>query len=303
MTSLSIQLVTFHRKTFMATKTALITGASSGIGEATAHQLMRQGYTVYAAARRVERMADLVKAGAHALQLDVTDDASMRAAVTRVMDETGRIDVLVNNAGYGSFGALEDVSIAEARTQFDVNIFGLARLTQLALPHMREQRDGYIINISSVGGKIWEPLGSWYHATKFAVEGLSNSLRVEVARFGVKVVVIEPGLIRTEWSGIAADHLEAASEGSAYGDQAAAIARSLRGANGQSLASDPQVVAAAIGKAVASSRPRTRYAVGGGAGFILFLQRVLPDRGFDRFIERALGSGQTKSRESQFSGR
>jgi len=155
---------------------------------------------------------------------------------------------------------------------------------------MREQTDGYIVNISSVGGKIWEPLGSWYHATKFAVEGLSNSLRVEVARFGIKVVIIEPGVIRSEWSDISADHLEATGTDSAYSDQALGVARALRGANGRRLASDPQVVAAAIGKSVSSRRPRTRYAVGGGAGFILFVQRLLTDRGFDRFIARTVGA-------------
>ncbi|MEC5151858.1 oxidoreductase [Cryobacterium sp. GrIS_2_6] len=274
----------------MTSKVALVTGASSGIGEATAREFLEKGYIVYAAARRTERMADLGQAGARTIELDVTDDASLTAAVDRIIGEAGRVDVLVNNAGYGSFGALEDVSLDEARAQFDVNIFGLARLTQLVLPHMREQKDGYVVNISSVGGKIWEPLGSWYHATKFAVEGLSNSLRVEVARFGIKVVIIEPGVIRSEWSDISADHLEATSTGTAYSDQAAGVARALRGANNQRLASEPQVVATAIGKAVSSRRPRTRYAVGGGAGFILFVQRLLTDRGFDRFIARTIGA-------------
>src|SRR5215207_11623280 len=178
---------------------ALITGASSGIGEATAVELLRRGFTVYGAARRVDRMAALADRGVHVIEMDVTDDASMTSGVERVIREQGRIDVLVNNAGYGSYGALEDVPLDEARRQFEVNVFGLARLTQLVLPHMRAQRDGYIVNISSMGGKIWEPLGSWYHASKFAVEGLSDSLRVEVAEFGIKVVIIEPGTIRSEW--------------------------------------------------------------------------------------------------------
>lgn len=271
-------------------KVALVTGASSGIGEATVRQLLHQRYRVYAAARRVERMSSLEQAGAHVVALDVTDDSSMGAAVAHIVQDAGRIDVLVNNAGYGSFGALEDVPLDEARAQFEVNIFGLARLTQLVLPIMREQRDGYIVNISSVGGKIWEPLGSWYHATKYAVEGLSNSLRVEVARFGIKVVVIEPGLIRSEFSDISADHLEATSEGSAYSDQASAVVRALRGVNDRRLTSDPQVVARAIGRAVSRTRPRTRYAVGGGARSVLFLESVLSDRGFDRFVDRALGT-------------
>jgi len=150
-------------------KTALVTGASSGIGEATALQLSELGYTVYAAARRVDRMSDLADRGIRTTSVDVTDDPSMVALVQTIIADTGRIDVLVNNAGYGLYGALEDTPIEEARRQFEVNVFGLARLTQLVLPHMRAQRDGYIVNISSMGGKIWEPLGSWYHASKFAV--------------------------------------------------------------------------------------------------------------------------------------
>jgi NAD(P)-dependent dehydrogenase (short-subunit alcohol dehydrogenase family) len=173
-------------------KTALITGASSGIGEAAALQLAELGYMVYAGARRVERMSDLADRGIRTRTVDVTDDASMVALVEAILGETGRVDVLVNNAGYGLYGALEDVPIEEARRQFDVNLFGLARLTQLVLPQMRAQRDGYIVNVSSMGGKIWEPLGSWYHASKFAVEGLSDSLRVEVAEFGIKVVISSP---------------------------------------------------------------------------------------------------------------
>ncbi len=195
----------------MTERVALVTGASSGIGDATARRLAQSGYTVYAAARRAGRMDALQEQGIRTAALDVTDDASMVALTGKIIAETGRIDVLVNNAGYGSYGALEDVPIAEARRQFDVNIFGMARLTQLVLPHMRGQRDGYIVNISSVGGEMWEPLGSWYHATKFAVEGLSDSLRAEVSCFGIKVVVIEPGAIRTEWAAIAAGGLEASS--------------------------------------------------------------------------------------------
>src|SRR6185312_16325893 len=189
-------------------KTALVTGASSGIGEATALQLSELGFTVYAAARRVDRMSDLADRGIRTTSVDVTDDPSMVALVQTIIADTGRIDVLVNNAGYGLYGALEDMPIAEARRQFEVNVFGLARLTQLVLPRMRAQGDGYIVNISSMGGKIWEPLGSWYHAAKFAVEGLSDSLRAEVSGFGIKVVIIEPGNIRTEWGGIAAEKLE-----------------------------------------------------------------------------------------------
>jgi short-subunit dehydrogenase len=268
----------------MTVKVALVTGASSGIGDATARRLAQLGYTVYAVARRADRMAALKEQGIRTESADVTDDAALVALVDKIISETGRIDVVVNNAGYGSYGALEDVPIAEARRQFDVNVFALARLIQLVLPHMRAQRDGYIVNVSSVGGKIWEPLGSWYHATKFAVEGLSDSLRAEVAGFGVKVVIIEPGAIRTEWAAISADNLEAASAGTPYREQAKFVSGTLRATDKSRLTSGPAVVADAIGKAVQSPRPRTRYAVGGGARGILFTQRLLTDRGFDRFI-------------------
>jgi len=271
----------------MTVKVALVTGASSGIGDATARRLTQLGYTVYAAARRADRMAALKDRGCRIEPADVTDDAALVALVDKIISETGRIDVLVNNAGYGSYGALEDVPIAEARRQFDVNVFALARLIQLVLPQMRAQRDGYIVNISSIGGKVWEPLGSWYHATKFAVEGLSDSLRAEVAQFGIKVIVIEPGAIRTEWAAISADNLEAASAGTPYQEMARFVGGALRSADTSRLTSGPAVVAEAIGRAVQSPRPRTRYAVGGGARTVLFAQRILTDRGFDRFVRTA----------------
>ena len=271
----------------MSKSVALVTGASSGIGRATALRLAALGFTVHGAARRVERMSDLANHGIHVESLDVTDDGSMVTVVDKIVSEHGRIDILVNNAGYGSYGAVEDVPIAEARRQFDVNVFGLARLTQLVLPHMRAQRDGYIVNISSMGGKIWEPLGGWYHAAKFAVEGLSDCLRAEVAEFGIKVVVVEPGSITSEWATISADNLEAISADTPYRGQAKLIARGLRKSDTSFLASEPEVVAEAIGKAVQRTKPRTRYPVGGGARTFLFAHRVLTDRGFDRFIRLA----------------
>jgi NAD(P)-dependent dehydrogenase (short-subunit alcohol dehydrogenase family) len=266
-------------------KTALITGASSGIGEATALQLAELGFTVYASARRVDRMSDLADRGIRTRSVDVSDDDSMVTLIETIIADTGRIDVLVNNAGYGLYGALEDVPIDDARRQFEVNVFGLARMTQLVLPQMRAQRDGYIVNISSMGGKIWEPLGSWYHASKFAVEGLSDSLRVEVAEFGIKVVIIEPGTIRSEWSGIAADNLEATSANTPYAGLAKLVGAGLRAVDRLPIASGPEVVAEVIAKAVQDPKPRTRYPVGGGARGMLLAERILPDRGFDRFIQ------------------
>ena len=267
-------------------KTALVTGASAGIGEATARALMAAGYKVFAGARRVDRMAGLAAAGATLLKLDVTDDASIAAAVDAIKAGAGRLDVLVNNAGYGSYGALEDVPLGEARRQFDVNVFGLARLCQLVLPLMRAQKSGKIVNITSVGGKMWEPMGSWYHATKFAVEGLSDCLRVEVEGFGIDVIIIEPGAIRTEWAGIARDGLLQMSGNGAYAEQAKDHARLLAAAGTSSLASPPTVVANTIVRAVSARRPKTRYATGGGARTILFLRKILPDRMFDRLIWR-----------------
>jgi NAD(P)-dependent dehydrogenase (short-subunit alcohol dehydrogenase family) len=265
-------------------KTALVTGASSGIGEETVKGLLAAGYIVYAGARRVDRMKPLEAAGARVLSLDVTADASMTSTVGTILRETGQIDVLVNNAGYGSYGALEDVPLAEARRQFDVNIFGLARLTQLVLPTMRAQRSGRIVNISSVGGKLGEPFGSWYHATKFAVEGLSDSLRMELRQFGIDVVVIQPGAIVSEWNRIAREGLIKFSGDGGYRDSAHAYAKFMKSADEGRLPSPPSVVAKTIVKAVQARSPRTRYATGGGAKPVLFLRRMLSDRAFDAMM-------------------
>ena len=269
-------------------KTALVTGASSGIGEETARTLHKLGYTVYAAARRTDRLEQLTPIGIHALAMDVTDDESMTSGIEKIIAETGGIDVLVNNAGYGSFGAIEDVSIDEARRQFEVNVFGLARLTQLVLPYMRAQRSGTIINISSIGGRFTTLLGGWYHASKHAVEALSDALRMETATFGIDVVVIEPGLIRTEWSGIAANHLEETAEGSAY--QIKAVANSMRSESTNKRQSPPSVIADTVEKIVTARKPRTRYVVGFAAKPLVTLRRILPDRAFDRLISAGQGA-------------
>lgn len=273
-------------------KIALVTGASAGIGEATVKRLIRDGWTVYAAARRVERMEPLRVLGAELIHLDLTDDASIVAAVATVRAAAGRIDLLVNNAGYGSYGALEDVPMDEARRQVEVNLFGLARLCQLATPLMRAQRSGTIVNVTSIGGKFGEPFGGWYHATKFAVEGLSDCLRMELRPFGIRVVVIEPGAIRTEWGGIAHQSLIERSGSSAYAPWALKHAAMLGSAGDSSLASPPEVVASTIAKAASAGRPRIRYATGGGAGIALFLTRWLPDRWLDGLMWRMSQSGR-----------
>jgi len=182
-----------------AAKTALVTGASSGIGKAIAEQLIKDGLSVIVAARRVDRMDDLKAMGAHPIALDVSKEESIAAAVEEIVRTHGGVDVLVNNAGFALYGAVEDMPLDEARYQFDVNLFGPARLTQLLLPHMRERRSGTIVNITSMGGKIYTPLGAWYHASKHALEGWSDCLRLELSPFGIDVVVVEPGIIRTEF--------------------------------------------------------------------------------------------------------
>ncbi|MFF2945489.1 oxidoreductase [Streptomyces niveus] len=273
----------------MPAKTALVTGASSGIGEATAVKLQELGYTVYGAARRTDRLLNLAESGIRPLAMDVTDDASIQAGIEKITGETGRIDALVNIAGYGSYGALEDVPLDEARYQFEVNVFGAIRLTQLALPHMRAQRSGTVVNITSMGGKIYTPLGGWYHGTKFALEALSDCLRLEAKPFGIDVVVIEPGGIATEWGSIAADKLEKSSADGAYAAQAGVVASSLRSEANAIRNSPPSVIADAIGKAVTARRPKTRYVKGFGARPLIALRRILPDRGFDRVISRAVG--------------
>jgi NAD(P)-dependent dehydrogenase (short-subunit alcohol dehydrogenase family) len=275
----------------MDKKVALVTGGSSGIGEVAARELKDAGFTVYAAARRTDRMVALEQAGIRTLALDVTDAESARAAVGRIIAEEGRIDVLVNNAGYGSYGSLEEVPLDEAQAQLDVNVLGLARLTQLVLPQMRTQGSGRIINISSMGGRFATPLGAWYHASKYAVEGLSDAMRLEVGQFGIDVVLIEPGGIRTEWGAIAADKLRATSGQGAYRMQAEAMTRTLSATSepGYRLASPPEVVGRAIMKAATARRPRTRYSVGIGAAPMIWLSRILPDRTFDSFIKRFAG--------------
>jgi NAD(P)-dependent dehydrogenase (short-subunit alcohol dehydrogenase family) len=273
----------------MSNKVALVTGGSSGIGEATALKLQELGYTTYAAARRVERMEHLTTTGIRPLAMDVTDDESMQSGVEQIVAEEGRIDVLVNAAGYGSYGALEDVPLSEARNQFEVNLFGAAKLTQLVLPRMREQRSGTVVNITSMGGKIYTPLGAWYHATKHALEALSDCLRMELKPFGIDVVVIEPGGIRTEWPGIAAQKVRAVSGTGPYAPQGNAVADSLASESTQRRSSPPELIAKTIAKAVTARRPKTRYAVGYGAKPMIFLHDVLPDSAFDAFIRRAVG--------------
>jgi NAD(P)-dependent dehydrogenase (short-subunit alcohol dehydrogenase family) len=263
----------------MSDQVAIVTGASSGIGEATAERLQRAGFTVYAGARRVDRMAGLAELGVVVAELDVTDDASMVAFVDRVIAERGRIDALVNNAGYGSYGAVEDVPLEEGRRQFEVNLFGLARMTQLVTPSMRAARSGRIVNISSIGGHFYEALGAWYHASKFAVEGFSDSLRLELHDFGIQVIILEPGNIRTEWGGGAYESAERYSIGGAYAPQVRAMEALYAQADKRGV--EPSVVADTIVSAVTAGRPKVRYATPFSAKAIIAAVTLVPDRLLD----------------------
>ncbi|MBV9290503.1 MAG: SDR family NAD(P)-dependent oxidoreductase [Hyphomicrobiales bacterium] len=267
-------------------KTALVSGASSGIGAATALALLDAGFDVFAGARRADRLAPLALKGARPLLFDLTDDDSIAAAVETATAKSGRLDVLVNNAGYACCGALEDVPLAEARRQFEVNLFGLARLCQLGAPLMRAQRSGKIVNVSSMGGKFGEPFAAWYHASKFALEGLSDCLRMELAPFGIDVILIEPGTIRTEFTTFVKESLLKASGASAYAEHVRRHVAMLERGEASFVPSPPEGVARTIVKAISARRPKARYPTGGAARSMLLLRAVLTDRMFDRLMWR-----------------
>jgi NAD(P)-dependent dehydrogenase (short-subunit alcohol dehydrogenase family) len=265
-------------------KVVLVTGASSGMGKETAIALAREGHVVYGAARRVSRMRDLEEVGGHAIELDVADDAQVRKVVAGILEATSRIDVLVNNAGYAVYGAVEDISLDDARQQFAVNLFGAAALTKAVLPGMRAKGRGRIINVTSMGGKIHSPLGAWYHASKHALEGWSDCLRVETARFGIDVVIVEPGVIATEFGAVLEPPMLSRSGVGAYGAITKSVALATRTAYEKGGASPASVVASTISKAISARRPKTRYVVGKYARPLLFLRRWLSDRSFDAII-------------------
>jgi short-subunit dehydrogenase len=268
-------------------KVVIITGASSGIGKATALMLKNEGHIVYGVARRVEMMKDLETAGIKIIKTDLTIDKDMTNLVETVVKENGRIDVLVNNAGYGDYGAIEDVSMETARKQIEVNLIGLARMCQLVLPHMRAQKSGKIFNISSIGGKISTPLGGWYHASKFAVEGLSNSLRLETKKFCIDVIVVEPGAIATEWSSVMLDNLKKTSGNGAYKEDVekfTAFFSHIEHRGGKETASSPDVIAKVISKGMKAKNPKIRYVAGKLAKPILFMRKILSDKAFDKLI-------------------
>jgi short-subunit dehydrogenase len=263
-------------------KTVLVTGASAGIGRATAIYLAQNGYNVYGAARRVEKMNDLKKYGIKPIVLDVTNDESVTTCVENIFKEAGSIDVLINNAGFGCEGAIEDVTMQDAKYQLEVNVFGAMRLTQLILPKMRQNKYGKIVNISSVGGKIALPLGGWYHASKFAIEALSDAMRMEVKQFDIDVIVIEPGGIKSEWGDIALESLVRVSGNTAYKEMVKGAFNSFK--QTVSKNSEPIVIARLIKKGIEANKPKTRYVGGSMAKPLLFLRNILSDKMFERII-------------------
>jgi NAD(P)-dependent dehydrogenase (short-subunit alcohol dehydrogenase family) len=276
----SVEIMASLIKNSAAKKVAVVTGASAGMGKAIVRQLLGDGWIVYGGARRADQMADLTAAGAKALKLDVTDEASMTDFVDTVLFAEGRIDALVNNAGYGSYGAVEDVPLSEARRQFDVNTFGLARMSQLVLPTMRKQRSGRIVNITSMGGRIWSPFGAWYHATKHAVEVLSDVMDFEARPFGVRVVVVQPGGVATEWGAIAAQNLRVTLQHSEYRENGSLVANVLENTKGAS----PVVIARVVSRALSTARPRRRYAAPFDAKALIFLRWLLPEGAWAKLI-------------------
>ena len=278
----------------------LITGSSSGIGRSSALALHGAGRTVYATARRLESIKDLADQGIRTLALDVTDEESMTTAVEAIEAESGPVGVLINNAGYGLYGAVEQVPMADIRRQFETNFFGLVRLTQLVLPGMRKARQGRILNVSSMGGRVTLPGGAFYHASKYAVEAFSDALRMEVAQFGIDVVLIEPGPVKTPWNDVAAGSMDGSapadgSQGAAEDPYAAykkAVAGSFTtvqdGPLGR-LASSADDIAEVIVKAVTAGTPRTRYLINAVAKSMLATRRLLPTRASDAVLARQYG--------------
>jgi NAD(P)-dependent dehydrogenase (short-subunit alcohol dehydrogenase family) len=265
-------------------KAVLITGCSSGIGRATALELAQNGWKVYATARRPETLTELAAAGCQTLALDVTDEESMRAAVNAVRDADGAVGVLVNNAGYSQSGAVETVPMENARRQFETNVFGLLRMCQLVLPGMRDQGWGKIVNLSSMGGRLVFPGGGLYHATKYAVEALSDALRFEVQGFGVDVIIIEPGLIITNFGEVAAGSVQPSGGADAYAEFNRGVAKltedAYRGPMAK-LGAGPEAVARTIAKAIGAKRPRSRYPVTASAHLLINQRRLVPDRVWD----------------------
>lgn len=268
----------------------LITGCSSGIGRASADLLVKAGHTVYATARRTETLAELEAAGARVLALDVTSEDSMAAAVEHIEAEHGRVGTLVNNAGYGEYGTIEEADLDRVRKMFETNVFGLARLTQLVLPGMRRAHRGRVINIGSMGGRMTFPVGGYYHATKYAVEAISDALRNEVRRFGIDVVLIEPGMTRTGFEENVHSSVANGSGTQADSPYAALLASNAANTSGgysnPLMATGPESVARVVLKALESEHPRSRYLLTPAAKAMVTARTLGGDRVWDTLVKQ-----------------
>ena len=265
-------------------KVILITGASSGIGKDTAISLIKHGHVVYGAARRLEMMQDIIQAGGHAIKMDILKEKNIDDVVNQIINEQNRIDVLINNAGYGLWGAVETISIDEAKRQFDVNIFGLAYLTKKIIPFMRKQKSGKIINMSSMGGKVYTPFGAWYHATKYALEGWSDCLRIELKSFGIDVILIEPGVIKTEFQNVMMDSTVERSIGTPYEKKLKALEKATQEMYARGIGSPPSTITKLIIKAINSHNPKRRYVGGLFAKPMLFIKKWFGDKMYEKAI-------------------
>ena len=265
-------------------KVILITGASSGIGKDTAISLIKHGHVVYGAARRLEMMQDIIQAGGHAIKMDILKEKNIDDVVNQIIKEQSRVDVLINNAGYGLWGAVETISIDEAKRQFDVNIFGLAYLTKKIIPIMRKQKSGKIINMSSMGGKVYTPFGAWYHATKYALEGWSDCLRIELKSFGIDVILIEPGVIKTEFQDVMMDSTVERSIGTPYEKKLKALEKATQEMYARGIGSPPSTITKLIIKAINSHNPKRRYVGGLFAKPMLFIKKWFGDKMYEKAI-------------------
>lgn len=268
----------------MSKKVILITGASSGMGKETAKALIQQGHTVYTVARRIDQMQDLKTMGGKPIQMDVTNESDIQNVVDTIIKQEGKIDVLWNNAGYGLYGSVEDVPVDEARKQFEVNLFGLAAVTQKVVPHMRKANNGTIINTSSMGGKMYTPMGAWYHASKHAVEGFSDCLRLELKQFNIKVVVLEPGIIVTEFGDVMLNNLSKFSSKGAYSSLTNKLVAATKKMYESGQGSKTTVISKTVTKIINATSPKTRYRVGLWAKPMVWMRVYLGDKLFDKIV-------------------
>ena len=269
-------------------KVVLITGASSGMGREAAILLANRGLKVFAGARRIDRMAALSEHGITAVEMDVTNGDDNQRVVDQIINSEGRIDVLINNAGFGLYGPVEDIPLDDARYQFEVNLFGLAHLTQLVLPHMRALGSGRIVNVSSMGGKIYTPLGAWYHATKHALEGWSDCLRIETAPFNIQVVLIEPGAIRTEFGEVTGAGLQKYAADTAYTEITGSFIKMMSNPRMAKRGTDARVLGEVFVEAATAKKPKRRYVKGAMARPVLFVRKWFGDGVYERMLRRMM---------------